>query len=181
MLSHVQLFTTPGTAAWHASLSFTISWSLLKLMSSELVMASYHLISVVPFCCCLQSFAAPGSFPMSHLFASGGQSIVASALASEYSGSMSSRIDWFDLQGTRKSHLQRHSSKASILQRSASLMVQLSHPYMTTGKTIALTRCTFVGKVVSLLFNILSSFVIAFLPRSRHLLISWCSYHDFGA
>ena len=173
LLSHVQLFTTPGTTAWHASLSFTISWSLLKLMSSESVMPSYHLISVVPFFCCLQSFAAPGSFPMSQLFASSGQSIVASALASEYSGLISSRTDWFDLQGTLKSLLQRHNSKASILRHSASLMIQLSHPYMTTGKTIALSWQSNNFKVMSLLFNILSSFVIAFLLRSKHLLISW--------
>ena len=97
------------------------------------------------------------------------------------------RIYWFDLlafQGTPKSLLQHHNSKASILQRSAFFMAQLSHPYMTTGKTIALTRWTFVGKVMSLLFNILSRLVIAFLPRSKCLLVSWlqstiCS--DFGA
>ena len=91
----------------------------------------------------------------------------------EYSGLISFRMDWFDLltvQGTLKSLLQHHSSKASNLQRSAFFMVQLSHPYMTTGKTIALTRWTFVGRVMSLLFNILPSLVIAFLPRSRHLL-----------
>ena len=85
-------------------------------------------------------------------------------------------MDWLDLlavQGTLKSLLQHHSSKPSILQRSAFFRVQLSHPYMTTGKTIALTRWTFVGKVMSLLFNILSRLVIAFLPRSKHLLITW--------
>ena len=85
-------------------------------------------------------------------------------------------MDWLDLlavQGTLKSLLQHHNSKASILQHSAFLMVQLSHPYMTTGKTIALTRWIFVGKVMSLLFNMLSRFIIAFLPRSKHLLISW--------
>ena len=85
-------------------------------------------------------------------------------------------MDWFDLlevQGTLKSLLQHHNLKASILQHSAFFMVQLSHPYMTTGKTIALTRRTFVGKVMSLLFNMLSRLVIAFLPRSKHLLISW--------
>ena len=94
----------------------------------------------------------------------------------EYSGLISFRMDWFDLlavQGTLKSLLQHHSSKASILRRSAFFIVQLSHPYMTTGKTIALTRQTFVGKVMSLLFNMLSRLVIAFLPRSKHLLISW--------
>ena len=95
---------------------------------------------------------------------------------SEYSGLISFRMDWLDLlavQGTLKSLLQHHSSKASILQCSAFFIVQLSHPYMTTGKTIALTRRTFVGKVKSLLFNMLSSFVIAFLPGSKRLLISW--------
>ena len=97
--------------------------------------------------------------------------------SNEYSGLISYRIDWLDLlavQGTLKSLLQHHSSKASILRRSAFFTVQLSHPYMTTGKTaIALTRWTFVSKVISLLFNTLSRFVIAFLPRSKHLLISW--------
>ena len=95
---------------------------------------------------------------------------------SEYSGLISFRIDWFDplaIQGTLKSLLQHYSSKASILWCSAFFMVQLSHPYMTTGKTIALTLRTFVGKVMSLLFNMLSKFVIALLPRSKHLLISW--------
>ena len=96
--------------------------------------------------------------------------------SNEYSGLISLRIDWLDLlavQGTLKSLLQHHSSKASVLQCSPFLMVQLSHPYRTTGKTIALTRQTFVGKVMSLLFNMPSRFVIAFLPRSNHLLISW--------
>ena len=96
--------------------------------------------------------------------------------SNEYSGLISFRMDWLDLlavQETLKSHLQHHSSKASILQRSAFFTVQLSHPYMTTGKTIALTRRTFVGKVASLLFNTWSGFVIAFLPGSSHLLISW--------
>ena len=96
--------------------------------------------------------------------------------SNEYSGLLSFRIDWFDLlavQGTLKSLLQHHSSKASIFWRSAFFIVQLSHPYMTTGKTIALTRWMFVIKVKSLLFNMLSRFVIAFLPRSKRLLISW--------
>ena len=96
--------------------------------------------------------------------------------SNEFSGRISFRIDWFDLlavQGTLKSHLQHYSSKAPILQRSAFFMVKLSHPYMTTGKTIVLTRWTFVEKVVSLLFNVLSRFVITFLPRSKRLLISW--------
>ena len=125
--------------------------------------------SVVLFSSCLQSFPAWGSFPMSWIFASGVQSISFSFRASnEYSGFTSFRIDWFDLlavQGT-KSLLQHHSSKGSILQRF--FMVQLSHPYMTTGKTIALSIQTLVGKVMSL-----SRFVIAFLPKSKRLLISW--------
>ena len=118
---------------------------------------------------------------MSQFFTLGGQIIRVSASASvlphEYSGLISFRMDWLDLlavQGTLKSLLQHHSSKASILWCSAFLIVQLSHPYMTTGKTTALTRQTFVGKVMSLLFNMLSRLVIAFLPRSKRLLISWC-------
>ena len=134
--------------------------------------------SVIPFSSCLQSFPASGSFPMSHFFASGSQSIGASALASVLPVNVQG---WFPIgltglislvQGTLKSLLQHHSSKASILQCSAFFMVQLSHPYMTTGKTIALNRRTFVGKVISLLFNMLSRLVIAFLPRSKCLLIS---------
>ena len=100
--------------------------------------------------------------------------------SSEYSGLISFRIDWLDLlavQGTLKSLLQHHSSKAPILQCSVFFIVQLSHPYMTTGKTIALTRWTFVGKVMSLLFNMLSRLVIDFLPRSKCLLIHGCSHH----
>ena len=116
---------------------------------------------------------------MSQFFASRGQSIGISVSASpsnEYSGLISFMMDWLDLlavQGTFKSLPQHHSSKASILQRSALFIVQLSHPHMTTGKTIALTRWTFVGKVMSLLFNMLSRLVMAFLPRSKCLLISW--------
>ena len=116
--------------------------------------------SVVPFSSCLQSFPASGSFPMSQFFVSGGQSIGASVSIShsnEYSGLISFRIDWFDflaVQETLRSLLQHHSSKASVLWYSASFMVQLSHLYMTIGKTIALTKRTFVGKVMSLLFNI---------------------------
>ena len=107
--------------------------------------------------------------------------------SNEYSGLISFRIDWLDLlavQGTLKSLLQHHSSKASILQHSAFFMVQLSHPYITTGKIIALTRWTFVSKLMSLLFDMLSSLVIAFLPRSKRLLISWLQvtiFSDFGA
>ena len=96
--------------------------------------------------------------------------------SNEYSGLVSFRIDWLDLlavQGILRSLLQHHRSEASILQHSSFFMVQLSHAYMATGKTIALTRQAFVGKVMSLLFNILSRFIIAFLPKSKHLLISW--------
>ena len=126
--------------------------------------------SVIPFSFCLQSFPASGSFPKYWSFS------FSISPSNEYSGLISFRIDWFDLlvdQGTLKSLLQHHSSKASILQCSASFIVQLSHPYMTTGQTIALTRWTFVGKVISLLFNMLSRLVITFLPRSKRLLISW--------
>ena len=117
---------------------------------------------------------------MSQFFTSIGQSIGASSFSispsNEYSGLISFRIDWFDLlavQGTLKSLIRRHSSKVSILQCSAFFMAQLSHPYMTTGKTIALTRQTFVSNVMSLLFNMLSRFVIAFLLRSKCVLVSW--------
>ena len=117
---------------------------------------------------------------MSQLFPSGGQSIGSFSFSispsNEYSGLIFFRTDWLDLlavQGTLKSLLQHHSSKASILWCSAFFTVQLSHPYMTTGKTIALTRWTFVNQGTSLLFNMLSRLVIAFLPRSKHLLISW--------
>ena len=136
--------------------------------------------SVVPFSSWPQSLPASESFLESQLFAWGGQSTGASALASflpkKFQGW--SPLEWtgwisFAVQGTLKSLLQHHSSKASILQRAAFFTVQLSHPYMTTGKTIALTRWTFVGKVRSLLFNMLSRLVITFLPRSKRLLISW--------
>ena len=117
---------------------------------------------------------------MSHFFASGGRSIGSFCFSispsNEYSGLISFRMDWFDLlavQGTLKSFFQHHSSQASIPRHSAFFMVQLSHPYTATGKTIALTRRTFVGQVMSPLFNMLSRFIIAFLPRSKHLLISW--------
>ena len=134
--------------------------------------------SVVPFSSCPQSFPASGPFQMSQLFASGGQSIGFSfniSPSNEHPGLISFRMDWLDLlavQGTLKSLLQHHSSKASILQCSAFFIGQLSHPYMTTGKTVALTRWTFVGKVMSLLFNMLSRLVITFLSRSKRLLIS---------
>ena len=136
--------------------------------------------SVIPFFSCLLSFPASRSFPMSQFFTSGGQSIGSFSFnispSNEQSGLISFRMDWLDLlavQGTLKSLLQHHSSKASTLRRSASFIVHLSHPYMTTAKTIALTRWTFVDKVMSLLFNMLSRLVTTFLPRSKHLLISW--------
>ena len=114
---------------------------------------------------------------MSHFFASGGQSIGVSASTSVLPiGLISFRMDWLDLlavQGALKSLLQHHSSKLSILRHSAFFIVQLSHPYLTTGKTIALTRWNFVGKVISLLFNMLSRLVTTFLPRSKRLLLSW--------
>ena len=145
LLSHVQVFATPWTAAPQASLckpgllSITNSQSLLKLMSIESVMPSNHLILSLPFSSPLQSFPASGAFQMSQLFASGGQSIRVSAPSNEYSGLISRRIDWLDflaVQGNLKTLLQHHSSKASILRHSAFFTVQLSHTYMTTGKTI---------------------------------------------
>ena len=151
---------------------------LTQTHSIEMVMPSNYLI----FCCPLllppSIFPITKVFPKSQIFTSGGQSIGVSAYSeySEYSGLISFRMDWFDLlavQGTLKSLLQYHSSKASVLWHSAFFIVQLSHPYMTTGKTIALTRQTFVSKVMSLLFNTLPRFVTAFLPRNKNLLISW--------
>ena len=143
--------------------------------------------SCVPFSSLLQSFRASVPFQMSQFFASGGQSIGVSVSASALPMNTQEdlfRMDWLDLQleisgwilrvpWTLKSLLQQHSSKASILQCSAFFTVQLSHPYMTTGKTIALTRWACVGKVMSLLFNMLSRLVTTFLPRSNYLLISW--------
>ena len=134
---------------------------------------------VIPFSR-LQSFPASESFQISHFFSLGGQRYWSFSFSispsSEYSGFISFRMDWLDLlavQGTLKSLLQHHSSKASILWHSVFFIVELSHPYITTGKTIDLTRWTFAGKVMSLLFNILSRLIITFLPRSKHLLISW--------
>ena len=180
LLSHVQLFVTPWTAGCQASLSFTNSQSLLKLMSIESVMPSNHLILCHPL------LLLPLIFPSIRVFSN--ESVLcirwpkywrfsfSISPSNEYSGLISFRMDWFDLlavQGTLKGFLQHHSSKASVLRHSAFFMVQLSNPYMTTGKSIALTRWTFVGKVMSLLFNMLSRLVITFLPRSKCLLISW--------
>ena len=147
-------------------------------MSIKSVMPSTISSSVVPFYSFPQSFPASGSLQMSQLFTLGGQSIGVSALASvlPMNTQDSFRMDWLDLlavQGTLKSLLQHHSSKASILWHSVFFTIQISHPYMTTGKTVALTRWTFVGKVMSLLLNMLSRLVITFLPRRKRLLISW--------
>ena len=178
-LSCVWLFVTPWTAAHQAFLSITNSWSPPKPMSIESVMPSNHFI----FCCPL---LMPSIFPSIRVFSN--ESVLHIrwpkfwsfsfniSPSNEYSGLISFRIDWLDLfaiQGTLKSLLQHHSSKASILRCSAFFMVQLSHSYKTSGKTIPLTRWTFVGKVMSLLFKMLSRLVIVFLPRSKFVLISW--------
>ena len=170
---------TPWTTACQASLSITNSWSLPKPMPIKSVMPSNHLIF------CHPPLLLPSIFPSIRVFSN--ESALRIRLpkywsfsfnispSNEHPGLISFRMDWLDIlavQGTLKSLLQHHSSKASILQGSAFFIVQLSHPYMTTGKTIALTRWTFVGKVMCLLFNILSRLVITFFPRSRHLLIS---------
>ena len=159
----------PWTAACQASLSITRSWCLLKLMSIKSVMPSNHLILCHPLLLLPSIFLSIRVFSRESVlhirwpkYWSFSFSI---SLSNEYSGLISSRIDWLDflaIQGTLKGLLQHHSSKASILWNSAFFIVQLSHPYMTTGKTIALTRQTFVGKVMSLLFNMLSRLVIAF-------------------
>ena len=161
-------------------LSITNCLSLFKLMSIKSVMPFNHLILCHPLLLLLQSFPASGSFPMSDFFASsGGQCTGASAFSispsKEYSGLICFRIDWLDhfaVQETLKSLLQHHSSKAPILQCSAFFILQLSHPYMTTGKTIPLTRQTFAGKVMSLLFNMLSRFVITSKEKALLALIT---------
>ena len=175
-------FATPWTAACQASLSITNSWRFLKLVSIESVMPSNHLILCRPL------LLLPSIFPSIRVFSN--ESFLrikwrkcwsfsfSFSPSNEYSGLISFRMDWLDLlavQGTLKSLLQRHSSKAAILQHSAFFIVQLSHPWLlvTYMSTIALTRRTFAGKVTSLLFNMLSRLVIAFIPRSKCLLISW--------
>ena len=181
-LNHVQLFATPWMSACQASLSINNSWSLLKLMSIMLVMPSNHLILCRPL---LLLPSIPSSI---RVFSSESTLHIrwpkywsfsfSISPSNEYSGLTSFRTDSLDLlavQGTLKSLLQHHTSKASILRCSAFFTVQLSHPYMTTGKTIALTRRTFVAKVMSLLLNMLSRLVITFLPWSKHPLISCCS------
>ena len=164
----------PGTP------SITNSRSSLKLVSIESVMPSSHLILCRPL------LLLPPIPPSIRVFSNESTLLMrwpkywsfsfSISPSNEHPGLISFRIDWLDLlavQGTLKNLLQHHSSKASILQCSAFFIVQLSHPYMTTGKTIALTRQTFIGKVMSLLFNMLSRLVLTFLPRSKHLLISW--------
>ena len=178
-LSRVQLFATPWTAACQASLSTTNSQSSPKPMCIKSVMPSNYLILCHPL------LLLPSIFPSIRVFSNESALLIRwlkywsfsinISPATEHPGLISFRMDWLDLlevQGTLKSLLQHHSSKASILQHSAFFMVQLSHPYMTTAKTTALTRQTFVGKVMSLLFNMLSRLVITFLPRSKCLLIS---------
>ena len=180
LLSRVCLFATPWTAAPQSALSFTISRSLPQLTSIESVMPSNHLILCRPL------LLLPSIFPSIRVFSNESALRItwpkywsfsfSISPSNEYSGLISFRIDWFDLlavQGTLKSLFQHHSSKLSILWCSAFFMVHLSYSYLTTGKIIALTRRNFVGKVMSQLFNMLSRLVIAFLPRSKRLLISW--------
>ena len=169
-----------GLQHTRASLSITNCWSLLKPMSIESVMPSNHLILCHPL------LLMPSIFPSIRVFSNESALYIGWSkywsfsfnirLSNEHPGLISFRMDSLDLlavQGTLKCLLQHHSSKASILRCSAFFIVQLSHLYMTTGKSIALTRGTFVGKVISLLFNMLSRLVITFLPRSKRLLISW--------
>ena len=170
----------PWTATRQASLSITNSWSSPKSMSIKSVMPSNNLILCHPL------LLLPSIFPSIRVFSNESPLRIrwpkywsfsfSITPSNEHPGLISFRMDWLDLlevQGPLKSLLQHHSWKASILQRLAFFIVQLSHPYMTTGKTIALTRWTVVGKVVSLLFNMLSRLIITFLPRIKHLLISW--------
>ena len=182
-LSRVQLFVTPWTTARRAPCPSPTP----RVYSNPCPLSRWcHPTissSVIPFC--LQSFPASESFPVSQLFASGGPSFGVSAStpvlpmntspSNEHPGLISFRMDWLDLlaiQGTLKGLLQHHRSEVSIL-LSARFIVRLSNPYVTTGRTIALTRWTFVDKVMCLLFNMMSRLVITFLPRSKHLLISW--------
>ena len=177
-LSCVLLFVTPWTAAHQASLSITNPWSLLKLMSTVSVMPSNHLILCHILLLLLSIIPIIRVFSNDLVLHIRWPKYFSSNISpsNEYSGLISFRMDWLDLlavQGTLKSLFQHHSSKASVLWCSAFFIVQLSNPYTITGKTIALTRWTFVGKVMSLLFNMPSRLVVAFLPMSKHLLISW--------
>ena len=178
-LSRVRLFAIPWIAACQASLSITNSLSSLRLMSIESVMpCNYHilcrsLLLLPSIFSSIRVFSNESAFPIRwQKYWSSSFSISPS---SEHPGLISFRMDWLDLPeawGTLKSLLQHHNSKASMLWHSAFFIVHLSHPYMSTGKTIALTRWTLVGKIMSLLFNMLSRLVITFLPRSKHLLPS---------
>ena len=180
-ISRVRLFMTPWIAARQASMSITNSRSSLRLTSIESVMMpSSHLILCRPLLLLPSIPASTRVFPMSQLFVWGGQNTGDSALASflpkksqDWSPSGWNWLDLLAVQGTLKSLLQHHSAKASILWRSAFFTAQLSHPYMTTEKTIAFTRQTLVVKVISLLLNMLSTLVITFLSRRKRLLISW--------
>ena len=170
--------STPSLTVHHQLLEFTQTY---VHQVGDAIQPSHSLSSPSPPALNLSQHQ--GLFPVSQFFASGGQKYwsfsFSTSASNEYSGLVSFRTDWLDLlavQGTLKSLSQHCSSKASVLQHSAFFMVHLSHPYMTTGKTIALTRWTFVGKVMSLLFNMLSGLVIAFFPGSKHLLISWLQY-----
>ena len=180
LLSPAQLFVAPWTAAHQAFLSIPNSWSLPKLMSIESVLPSNHLIL------CESLLLLPSIFPSIRVFSNKWALRIRwpkywsfsfnISPSNEHSRLIPFRMDGLDLlavQGTLKSLLQHHSSKESNLQCSAFFRVQLSHPYMTTGKTTGLTRWIFVGKVMSLLFNMLSRLVITFLPKSKRLLISW--------
>ena len=171
---------TPWTAEGQASMSNTNFWSLFKLMSIKSVMPFNHLILYWLLLLLTSIFPIIRVFPnksVLHIrWPKYWSFSISISLSNEYSGLVSFRMDWLDLlavQGTLKSLLQHHSSKASILWCSDFFMAQLSYLYMTTGKTVALTRWTFVGKIMSLLYNMLSRFFIAFLPRSMCLLISW--------
>ena len=178
--NHVQLFATPWTAARQASISITNCQELAQTHTIKSVMPSNHLI----LCC--PRLLLPSVFPSIRIFSSESALRIrwpeywsfsfSISPSNEYSGLISFRIDWFDLlifQGTLKSLLQQHRSKAPIIPCSAFFMVQLSHPHMTSGKTVSLMVWSVVGQVMSLLFNILSRLVITFLPKSKHLLISW--------
>ena len=188
LLSRVRLSATPWIAARQASLSITNSWSILKFMSIEPVMPSSHLILcrplllLTPIPASIRVFSNESTLRMRWPKKKYWSFSFSISPSNEHPGLVSFRMDWLDLlavQGTLKSLLQHHSSKASILRHSDFFTVQLSHPYMTTGKTITLTRRTFVGKVMSLLFNMLSRLVITFVPRSKHVLISWLQLHWF--
>ena len=180
LLSHAWLFATPWTAPHQASLSITSSWSLFKLMSVEWVMPSNHLIL------CLSLLLPPSIFPSIRVFSN--ESVlcirwpkywslsVRISLSNEYSGLISFRMDWLDLLKSKR--LSRVFSNTAVQKHQffgAQLFLESNshHPCMTTGKAVALTRRTFVGKVMALLFNMLSRLVITFLPRSKRLLISW--------